>query len=284
MLDLELLDAYGLGDVFAGVGSPAAPDNVGRIVKVAQSVWAKVKAPKPAAETVKADSKFVAAAKTDEAAQKLAAEYLHTVAVDVLERFADSPHVLYWLRQSDILSDVLKSEVDYHTYAADKNAPKVTESADDEKARLAKDYRGLKEQADLFFSMIPQPDKVKWPEGAVKVKDGHLIANLDPLQGNYGSSEGSVATGKYAKVWSCTYIVDGRDIVDPREAIREIWLGTNRVGISTGDLFRLVDGEPWAHMNKGETVEFPAADGRKAFSVYRTERNPAHHRRSTVLP
>jgi hypothetical protein len=272
-MDIELVHAYGLDDCLPQLFSPDAPKALKRIVDQAREVLAKVKAPKPADETVKVDGKYVAAAKADAEAKACAEEFLHDVAVTVLEMFAEHPHVLYHLRNTDILSDVLRSEVDWHTYAADKSAPKVT-TTDDERAALAADYRGLKVIAANFLAMIPDPTNVKFPAGTVKFgTDKQLEPNLEPLKGNYGASDGTVATGKYAKAWSLTYTIGGKEVTDAREAIRLIWKGTKRVGISTRHLFDLIDGQPWEMVNKGETVKFDETEDREPFTIHRVSKD-----------
>jgi hypothetical protein len=272
-MDIELVHAYGLDDCLPQLFSPEAPKALKRIVDQAREVLAKVKAPKPEDATVKADGKYVAECKADAEAKTVADTFLHNVAVQVLEEFADKPHVLYHLRQSDILSDVLKSEVEWHTYDADRSAPKVT-TTDDERAALAADYRGLKIIASNFLAMIPDPMNVKFPAGTVKFgTDKSLEPNLEPLKGNYGASDGTVATGKYAKAWSLVYIIGTAEITDAREAIRLIWKGTKRVGISTRHLFELVDGQPWELVNKGETVKFDETEDRVEFSIRRISKD-----------
>lgn len=268
-MDIELVHAYGLDDCLPQLFSPEAPKALKRIVDQAREVLAKVKAPKPADDAPKADGKYVSEAKANVEAKACAEEFLHDVAVTVLEMFASEPHVLYWLRNTDTLSDVLRSEVEWHTYSADRSAPKVT-TTDDERAALAADYRGLKVIASNFLAMIPDPSNVKFPAGTVKFgSDKTLEPNLEPLKGNYGASDGTVATGKYAKAWSLTYNIGGAEVTDAREAIRLIWKGTKRVGISTRHLFELVDGQPWELVNKGETVKFDETEDRVEFSIRR---------------
>lgn len=267
-MDITLINKYGLADCLPALVTGEGPAALSKIVSAAKEVLAKVKAPKPETETVKVDGKYVAAAKADNTARLDAESYLHAVAVDVLERFADRPNVLWHLRNSDILSEVLKSECEWHAYDADRSAPKQS-ATEDERAELADDYRALKVLASNFLNMIADPASQTFPAGTVRKSGNDLVPDLDALKGNYGATDGSVATGKYAKAWMLTYIHDGTEYSDPKEAIRAIWPGTNRVGISTGDLYRMIDGEPWDRVNKGETVSFPEYGGREAFSVYR---------------
>ena len=93
-----------------------------------------------------------------------------------------------------------------------------------------------------------------------------LVVDLEPLKGNYGANDGTVATGKYAKTFMVTYLVhNGKEMepeifTSPYEAIRAIWPGTSRVGRNTGDLFALVD-PVWSKVMAGETVQIPAEPG-----------------------
>lgn len=277
-MDMQLIQKYGWTDAIPSLVDPEkAAEALARIVKDAKGILAKVKAPKVEVEGEKVDDPYTARAKQSPDGQKVADEFLRAVAVRILEEFEDSPEIFYHLRHSTVLDATLKDEVEWQISSATRGLPKVSTS-DNERAGLAEDYRGAKQFASTLLSLIADADNLTFPSGTVKKgeKGSGLVVDLEPLKGNYGANDGTVATGKYAKTFMVTYLVhNGKEeepemFTSPYEAIRAIWPGTSRVGRNTGDLFALVD-PVWSKVMAGETVRIPSEPGsdRWDFSVCR---------------
>jgi hypothetical protein len=257
-MDRVLIAKYGWNDAIPALANADDPQAVtevlARIVSEARGMLAKVKAPKPADETVKVDDPFTAKAKKDETAKKTAEEFLRTVAVSILEQFEDSPEVFYHLRHSDVLADVLRDETEYQSYASLRGMPKI-QVADTEKGTLADDYRGAKVFVQDVLNLIADPDSLTWPPNTVKKGKKGLEPALEPLKGNYGASDGSTATGRYARSHMVVWNVGAMSYTDPKEALRAIWNGPDRVDHSVKELNDTLDTE-WANVMSGKVATF----------------------------
>ena len=266
-LDIELLTKYEWLGCIPGLQNDG-PTWLAQFVSKANELLASVKAPKADDEATKEDDPFVKACKADKDAETKANEILRKFGVSLLENVND-PHVWYHLRHSSVLTDILRTEVEWAAHDFNRNRPTVATSTDT-KAQDAEDYRAIRSFANLYLSMIAVTPETVFPAGTVTTKDGNLTVNLEPLKGNYGTVDGVVATGKYAKTYQVNYKVGDATFTDPKDAIRAIWTGSNRVGKSTATLFALVD-PVWDRVNKGESISFDdVPDAGNKFSVVRS--------------
>ena len=177
--------------------------------------------------------------KADKKAEKLAVDIVGKIVAD-LSKYEGNDALMFHLRATvrDNLSKYLANEVEYGEWKAERSAPLDKNVAKGTKAVNAERYKVGKEGLENLWGICGHNLTV--PANMLVADKGNMIPNLPGLSGNYGGN-GAAASGRYAALYRLSYKVDGVGFSDPREALRAIWTGSQRVGKNTADLFGLVE-------------------------------------------
>lgn len=215
-------------------------------VQIYKKVWEVDADIKKASEvtddTPKVVHPFDTKSASNKAAKKVADELLTNFLTAVDVAITKDAAVAYHLSQSiGNVSAYLTSEVQYYRHKMGEPKPTSNTGNVDE---LKLDRKELVEFLRMFHETFPALKDDEKVKSAVKYEDGKLA--LPSIRGRASQTgESDVPTGRYAGRYKQVWTVDGKTFpagTDPREILRTIYVGPQRVGKKlTTDLWDLVD-------------------------------------------
>jgi hypothetical protein len=186
-----------------------------------------------ASDTVKvATHPYDVKASKDKKAAAKAAELLKAFIAACDAAISTNKNVAWHLAETDsAVTAYLTSEMQYHRF---KESPAKPATAGTKLDELRKDRYVLTNLAKMFVGgqpLLANDPRLILEDGKVK---------LPNLQGAGGGNTSNVPTGRGAGYKRATWIIDGKKYpigTDPRELVRVIWVGIERVGKKPSDIF-----------------------------------------------
>lgn len=211
-------------------------------------------------EGEKQEPPYVKAWQKDNKAKARATEIALSIVAD-LAKYEGNAALMFHLRNAvrESVVKYLATEVDYAEWQAERKMPTVN-VAKNTRAVNADRYKVGKEGLTNIFNL--KGHEMKLPADILASDGKRIVPKLPAMPGNFGGS-GAASSGRYAVLYRLTYKVNGKAFTDPREALRAIWQGADRVGKNTADLFDAVekmapkakeDNEPHAFNLNGANV------------------------------
>lgn len=174
-------------------------------------------------------------ASKDKKAAEIAADLIKSFVAASDAAIGKNKNVAYHLAQTDsTLTQYLTSEMQYYRF---KEAPAKPVTSGNKLDEMREDRKVLTQTARKFleaFPMLANDSRLVKEDGKVK---------LPNLQGA-GVRAADTPTGRYAKYKQTVWSVDGKKFpegTDPRDLVRAIWSGTDRVGKKPTDVFDPID-------------------------------------------
>lgn len=228
------MQKYGLTFDFMNAG-----DSIVAIVAMCWQINADIESAKNSATDSKvATHPYDVKASKDKGAAEVSANLIKAFVAACDAAITKNKNVAYHLAETDnSLTAYLTSEKQYYRFKAAPAKPAIAGTKLD---TLRHDRKVLTQKARELIETFPilanDPRLVK-EDGKVK---------LPNLQGA-GAKSGDNPTGKHAK-WSkdTIWIIDGTKYpigTDPRDLVRAIWSGVERVGKKPSDIFSVIDAE-----------------------------------------
>ena len=214
-----------------------ANDSAVTLVALAWKLNSEIEAAKSSdSDSVKAATHpYDVKAKRDKKAEVIA----HDIIVDLIATcdaaIAKNKNVAWWLAQSDgDASAYLTSEMQYWRV---KEAPHKAPTSGTKLDELRNDRKVITQKARDLLEAMPILAK----DERLVIKDGKVA--LPNLQGA-GVRNSDTPTGRHAKWGNTTWNIDGVTFpkgTDPRELVRVIWVGIERVGKKPSDIFNVIE-------------------------------------------
>ena len=177
---------------------------------------------------------FDVKAQADKSAAKVAADLLSAFLTQCDTAIAKNRNVAWHLAQNDsAVTAYLTSEMQYYRFKDTPSKPVTTGTKLEE---MREDRKVLTQTARKFLEAFPMLL-------AVVEKDENGKPKLPNLQGA-GNRAADTPTGRYARYKQTIWTIDDKTFpvgTDPRDLVRAIWQGTDRVGKAPKDLFEPID-------------------------------------------
>lgn len=223
------------------------------IVTLVAKVWeinSQIEAAKTddSGEAKVANHPFDVKASKDKKAAEVAQELINAFIAQCDIAIGKNRNVAWHLAQTDsTVTQYLTSEMQYwRIKAAPAKAPTSGSKLDE----LREDRKVLTQLARKLLDTFPQ---LATDERFVRDDKGNV--KLPNLQGA-GSRSADTPTGRYAKYRQTIWTIDGKKFpigTDPRDLVRAVWQGAERVGKKPSDLFGPID-EARKTVKSGELV------------------------------
>jgi hypothetical protein len=217
---------------------------VDSVVKLVQTVWSineQIDAAKESdSEKAKvATHPYDVKASKDSAAAKQAQSLINAFIAACDAAIAKNANVAWHLAQTDsTVTQYLTSEMQYWRSKADPKRPVTSGSKLDE---LREDRKVLTQLTRQILSTFVPVANALMNDDRVEKEDGKI--KLPNLQGS-GTRNPDVVTGRHAKYRQTKWTIGNEEFpigTDPRDLVRAIWTGAERVGKKPSDLFEPID-------------------------------------------
>lgn len=226
-----------------------ANDSVVALVAQCWAINSEIEAAKTSDDDAnKVTHPFDVKASKDKKAAAIAAELLKAFIAACDVAISKNKNVSYHLAQTDsTVTAYLTSEMQYYRF---KESPAKPVTSGNKLDELRNDRKVLTQMARKLlenFPILANDERL--------VKDGGKV-KLPNLQGA-GVRGADIPTGRYAKYKQTLWTIDGVSFpkgTDPRDLVRAIWKGTDRVGRKPADIFGPIDEARKANTDKTAVI------------------------------
>lgn len=216
-----------------------ANDSAVTLVALAWKLNSEIEEAKPNSETAKAATHpYDVKASKDKKAAAVAADIIKGFIAACDAAISANKNVAWHLAQADDTATAyLTSEMQYWRF---KTAPAKPVTSGTKLDELRNDRKVVTQKARDLLEAMPILAK----DERLVIKDGKVA--LPNLQGA-GVRSGDNPTGRNAKwlkgtIWTIGGVIFPNG-TDPRDLVRAIWIGTDRVGKKPSDIFSVIDAE-----------------------------------------